>query len=85
MTMADERNFIEQTLTRSELVTGREMLPSELSAEFSKLGPTERVDHLTRIRGDLEGVNLSLNEATRLHAYHRGLKSTHERLRKIDR
>lgn len=83
--MADERNFIEQTLERSELVTGREMSPSELSTEFSKLTPTERVDHLTRISGDLKGANLSVREAARLHSYHRGLKSTHEKLRSIDR
>jgi hypothetical protein len=83
--MADEQNYIEQTLVRSELITGREMLPSELSSEFSKLGSAERVDHLARIDRDLKGVHLSLNEAARLHAYHRGLKSTHERLRRIDR
>lgn len=83
--MADERNFIEHTLVRSELITGREMLPSELSTEFAKLGPTERVDHLTRISGDLEGTNLSVREAARFHAYYRGLKSAHENLRKINR
>jgi len=83
--MANERNFIETTLTRSELVTGREMSPADLAQEFSKLNSTERVDHLTRIRDDLEGADLSVREAARLHAYRRRLKSTHERLREIDR
>jgi hypothetical protein len=84
--MNDGRNFIEQTLARSEMVTGKQMSEAELATEFARLSPVERVDHLMKIDGDLKATDFPTpREAARFHTYYRRLKSAHENLRAIDR
>jgi hypothetical protein len=86
MNMTDKRNFIEQTLSRSEMVTGKPMSEAELATEFARLGPVERVDHLMRIDGDLKGTDFPTpREAARFHTYYRRLKSAHQQLQAVQR
>ena len=83
--MADERDFIEKAQFWAGGRDGKELSPTRMANEFAKWGADDRLQYLDGIERDLSGAHLSLNEATRIHSYHRGLKSTHERLRRIDR
>jgi hypothetical protein len=81
-----DRNFIDYTLARAELKNkDHVMTPAELASEFAKLGPSDRIDHLMAIGGDLEGTILSVKEAAEIHAYRRALRNTHDNLTKINR
>jgi hypothetical protein len=83
--MADERNFIEKAQFMARGRTGEEMSPGEMASEFSRWGIDDRVKYLDEIDRDLNGANLTVLQAARLHNYLGPLKSTHERLRKLDR
>jgi hypothetical protein len=84
--MADERNFIDKAQSISQKRIGRDLSPSEMATEFSRWGIEERIKYLDAIEGELTpNEPLSIEAAARRHAYQRALRSTHERLRKIDR
>ncbi|RZM98713.1 hypothetical protein CWO91_36815 [Bradyrhizobium genosp. SA-3] len=81
--MDDNRTFIDQDLSRSVHVTGRESTPDEMAMEFAKLGLAERVEHLELIAG--EDREYSVEEAAKQFRYRKALASMHERLRKVGR
>jgi hypothetical protein len=83
--MADERNFIEKAQSMARGRGGRELSPAEMAKEFSVWGIDDRARYLDEIDRDLNGAHLSVLQAARIHNYLGPLKSTHERLRKLDR
>lgn len=84
--MTDDRDFIEKAQSISRKRIGRDLSPSEMATEFSRWGIEDRTDYLHKIDGELAPKQpLSLEAAARRHAYQSALRSTHERLRRIDR
>lgn len=80
----DQRDFIEQTQSRSVGYHGKELSPDEMAHEFMKLDIDARVDALDKINRDSREYS-SPEEAAKAYAYRRALRSTHERLRKVGR
>jgi hypothetical protein len=81
--MTDEQNFIEHKLVEAEEITGRRLSPDELATEFAKLGPTDRVHYLMKMKNS--DAFSTPREASRRHVYERALKNVHEKLRAIQR
>jgi len=82
--MSNDQNFIDQTLTRTQLIEGREASPDEMAQHFAKLNMAERVDHLERLQGELKEYS-SPREAARYSKYKRALHGMHVRLNKVGR
>jgi len=81
MTMADD--FISELQTEAKLRFGKELSPSEVANEFTKHDFEARIQHLKNLKtADSFGTP---REAAARHVYERALRSTHDRLRKIDR
>jgi hypothetical protein len=79
-------DYIEQSLKRAELITGRTLTPQELSTEFAKVDPIERVSHMERLEADIaQNSSMSLEDAARQVDYINALRSTHKTLQKIGR
>jgi hypothetical protein len=79
----DDRNFIEQTQSRSVGYSGRELTPDEMATEFAKCDIDARVAALEALKVDTSPR--SLREAAKIASYERALRSTHETLRKVGR
>jgi|GraSoiStandDraft_46_1057282.scaffolds.fasta_scaffold365483_3 hypothetical protein len=79
--MADD--FISELQTEAKLRFGKELSPSEVANEFTKHDFEARIQHLKNLKtADSFGTP---REAAARHVYERALRSTHDRLRKIDR
>lgn len=81
--MADNRDYIDRTLSRATGYLGREGTPDELATEFAKMDIHARVDALEAIRAD--DRDLTPRELGKRLGYMRALLGTHERLRKAGR
>ena len=81
--MEDDRDFIERTQSRAKHIEGRELSPSELARELTKLSPTDRVEQMERLEADRSEI--SRRDMAKRLPYVRALRSTHETLRKIGR
>lgn len=83
--MADERNYLEHSLSFSESLHGQEATPAEMVAEFAKYDLHDRTARLEALKADLEVDHLSVDQATKMHRYHSALKNAHELMRKAGR
>ena len=78
--MADD--FIDEMQAEAKLRFGKELSPSEVANEFAKHDFEARIQHLKTLKA---ADSLSLTGAAKRHAFERAIRSTHERLRRIDR
>lgn len=76
-------DFIDEMQTEAKLRFGKELSPSEVAEQFTLHGFEARIQHLKNLK-TAESFGTP-REAVRRHVYERELRSTHERLRKIDR
>ena len=76
-------DFIEEMQTEAKLRFGKELSPSEVAEEFQKHDFEARITHLKGLK--TPDSYAMPREAAARHVYERELRSTHERLRKIDR
>lgn len=79
--MADD--FIDEMQTEAKLRFGKELSPSEVAAKFQEHGFEMRIHHLKNLK--TADSYSTPREAMRRHVYERELRSTHDRLRRIDR
>jgi hypothetical protein len=79
--MSDD--YIEEMQNEAKLRFGRELAPAEVAAKFQEHGFEARIHHLKNLKtADNFGTP---REAAARHVYERALRSTHDRLRRIDR
>lgn len=79
--MADD--FIDEMQTESRLRFGKELSPSEVAGEFTKHDFETRIHHLKNLKtADSFGTP---REAAARYVFERALRSTHDRLAKIQR
>jgi hypothetical protein len=79
--MADD--FIDEMQVEAKLRFGKTLSPDEVASEFSKHDFEARIQHLKTLKtADNFGTP---REAAARHVYERALRSTHDRLRRIDR
>jgi hypothetical protein len=79
--MADD--FISELQAEAKLRFGKELSPSEVANEFTKHDREARIHHLKNLK---TADNFSTpREAAARHVYERALRSTHDRLLKIER
>jgi hypothetical protein len=79
-----ERDFLEQTQSRSMGYNGRELTPDEMATEFAKCDIETRVSYLDQIiKADPEDA--TLRKSAQRMGYTRALLGVHERLRKAGR
>jgi hypothetical protein len=79
--MADD--YIDEMQTEAKLRFGKTLSPSEVAAEFQKHDFEARIVHLKNLKAaDSFGTP---REAAARHVFERALRSTHDRLRRIDR
>ena len=76
-------DFIIELQRESQLRFGKELSPSEVASEFQKHDFEARIQHLKNLK--TADSFATPREAAARHVYERELRSTHERLRKIDR
>jgi hypothetical protein len=79
--MADD--YIDEMQTEAKLRFGKTLSPSEVAAKFQEHDFEARIHHLKNLK--TADSYSTPREAARRHIYERELRSTHERLRKIDR
>ncbi len=79
----DNRDFIEQTQSRSVGYLGKELTPEEMSTEFTKWDIQTRVNALEAINADQS--ELTVKDAVRRYVFEHALRATHEKLRKVGR
>lgn len=80
----DTRDYIEQTQSRSMDYNGKELSPQEMATEFAKCNIDARVTALQSIAADNHG-SMTLAEAKRRLPFESALRTTHERLRRVNR
>jgi hypothetical protein len=79
--MSDD--FIDEMQTEAKLRFGKELSPSEVASEFAKHDFEARIQHLKNLKtADNFGTP---REAASRHVFERAIRSTHDRLRRIDR
>lgn len=79
--MADD--FIDEMQIEAKLRFGKELSPSEVAAEFSKHDFEARIQHLKNLKtADTYGTP---RQAAARHVFERALRSTHDRLKSIQR
>ena len=79
--MADD--FIDEMQTEAKLRFGKTLSPDEVAGEFAKHGFEARIQYLKNLKN---GDNFDTpREAAARHVFERALRSTHDRLRRIDR
>ena len=79
--MADD--FISELQTEAKLRFGKELSPSEVANEFTKHDFEARIQHLKNLKtADSFGT---AREAAKRYVFERALRSTHDRLHRIDR
>ena len=79
--MADD--FIDEMQTEAKLRFGKTLSPSEVAAEFQKHDFEARIQHLKNLKAN--GNFSTPREAAQRHVFERALRSTHDRLARIDR
>jgi hypothetical protein len=76
-------DFIDEMQTEAKLRFGKELSPSEVASEFTKHDFEARIQHLKNLKtADSFGT---AREAAKRHVFERALRSTHDRLSKIQR
>jgi hypothetical protein len=81
--MADDRDYIDRTLSRAGKYLGRDVSPDELATEFAKMDIHARIDTLEAINAD--NREFTPREMGKRLSYVRALNGTHEQLRKAGR
>jgi hypothetical protein len=81
--MNDEKDFIEFKLAEAEEITGRQLSASELATEFAKLGPSDRVHYLMKMKNS--DAYVDARTASKRYVYEHMLRETHKKLRDIQR
>jgi hypothetical protein len=76
-------DFIDEMQTEAKLRFGKTLSPSEVAAEFQRHGFEARIQHLKTLKTS-DSFDTAREAAAR-HVFERALRSTHDRLRKIDR
>jgi hypothetical protein len=79
--MADD--YIDEMQREASVRFGKELSPSEVAAKFQEHDFEARIFHLKNLKtADNFGTP---REAAKRHVFERALRSTHDRLRRIDR
>lgn len=76
-------DFIEEMQIEAKLRFGKTLSPSEVANEFTKHDFEARIHHLKTLKS--ADSYATPREAAARHVYERVLRSTHDRLSKIDR
>lgn len=76
-------DFIDEMQTEAKLRFGKELSPSEVAEKFRLHDLEARIHHLKNLK-TAESFATPREAATR-HVFERALRSTHERLSRIDR
>jgi hypothetical protein len=76
-------DFIDEMQAEAKLRFGKELSASEVAVKFQAHDFEARIHHLKNLK--TEDSYSTPREAARRHVYESALRSTHDRLRKIDR
>jgi hypothetical protein len=86
----DPLDFLNKSLRESKIYSGREVTPESAARNFLRQGPAERAKFLNEIDERLESaemkhVGMSVERASRLHAFRSRLIHAHEQALKVRR
>jgi hypothetical protein len=77
------KDYIEEAQTESKLRFDKELSPAEIADEFARHDFEARIGHLKTLK--TADSYATPREAAARHVFERALRSTHERLRRINR
>jgi hypothetical protein len=85
MSDSDVMEWLRSQENFRRLHDGTDLTPRQLGNDFLRMKPAERANVLNEMDKKLSVADLTINQATKLHAFRRELKRNHEMALRVKR